>query len=189
MCVSGAGGCPCRPALERAAVTVPFALGLFLVRPRSPGLSCGLRLWSARRLGAVSAPGSCCLLPWDTLRQLWGGARTGRPQAHSARTPLCLKSRLPRSPQRGPACRPPAGTPPGACLGCPCCVRRQSVSADPDLTERVSSLQPPSPPRLGLLPAGRCALSALSRARSPPGQPVLGGSGVPPLGSPWSPPF
>ena len=49
----------------------------------------------------------------------------------------------------------------------------ESVSADPDLTERVSSLQPPSPPRLCLLPAGGLALSALSQVLSPPCRLVL----------------
>lgn len=47
------------------------------------------------------------------------------------------------------------------------------MSADPDLTERVSSLQPPSPPRLCLLPAGGLALSALSQVLSPPCRLVL----------------
>lgn len=38
------------------------------------------------------------------------------------------------------------------------------MSADPDLTERVCSLQPPSPPRLGLLPAGGRAVCSFTSA-------------------------
>lgn len=158
-----AGGCRAGPALERAAVTVLLPMASFW-SAGEPGLSCGLRLWSARRLGSVSGPVPACLLPWDTLRQLWvEHGQAGRRPHGAADSPS--KSRLPRSPQRGPrTARPPALLlePAWAALAV---SDAESVSAGPDLTERVCSLQPPS------LPGSACshtedALSALSwRAR------------------------
>ena len=167
VCVSGAGGSPCSPGTGEGRSAGAFCPWPLSGLAEEQGLSCDLRLWSAHLLGPISAPGSHCPLHRDTLRQHWGRAWTWR-QDCSAQPSLCPEdSRLPSSPQWGPACRSPAGTAPGACLGCPCSCQALSPSVGPDLTGRFSLPSHPPLPGEACSLRGDTAPSALWWAFSP----------------------